>query len=93
MLQFADASVPNKFASEAEILIAPLLASDLEDALVFPHGFDESFAFVDAKRERLFRINILAGSDREQIHQRMPMIGRAGDDDVHIITLHEFAKV
>ena len=93
VLKLADAAVADQFASEAEIAIAALLTADLQNALVLAHGFHEAFALVNAERQRFFRIDILAGLDREQVHHGMPMVGRAGDNDVNVVALHEFAEV
>ena len=93
MLELADAAVANQFAGEAEIAVAALLAADLNDALVVAHRFHEAFAFVNGERERFLGVDILAGLDRKQVHERVPVVGRAGDDDVNVIALHELAKV
>ena len=93
MLELADAAVANQFTSEPEIAVAALLAADLNDALVVAHGFDEAFAFINGERERFLGVNILAGLDRQQVHERVPVVGRAGDDGVNVIALHELAKV
>src|SRR5438552_2232881 len=93
VLKFAKATVADEFAGEPEIAFAALLAADLKDALVVAHGFHEALAFVDGEGERLLAVNILAGLHREQVYKRVPVVGRARDDGVDVVALHEFAKV
>jgi hypothetical protein len=62
MLELAQPAIANKFACQAKILIAALLAAGLKDALCFSRDLDESLAFVDGKRERLFAVDILFAS-------------------------------
>ena len=93
VLKFAKATVADEFAGEPEIAVAALLAADLKDALVVAHGFHEALAFVDGEGERLLAVNILAGLHREQVYKRVPVVGRARDDGVDVVALHELAKV
>jgi hypothetical protein len=93
VLQLANSTVADEFACEPEIALAALLAADLEDALVVARGFLEALAFVDGEGERLLAVNILAGFHRKQVYKRVPVVGRARDDGVYIIALHELAKV
>ena len=72
---------------------AALLRAGLENAFGLPMNFNKPLAFVDGQRERLFAVNILAGLHRSHGNQRVPVINRAADDGVNILSLQQPAKV
>ncbi len=51
------------------------------------------FALINRERQRLLAIDVFARLYRTQVDQRVPMIGRAVDDDVDVVALHQFSKV
>jgi hypothetical protein len=93
VLKFSEAAIANEFACEAEITIAALLAADLQNAFVVANGFHEAFAFIDRQCQRLLGVNVFACFEGEQINESVPMIGRAGDDRMDIVALHQLAKI
>src|ERR1043166_2179888 len=93
VLEFAYPAIAHQLASEAEIVVAALLAADLKNGLMLLDGFDQALAFIDGQGEGLLTVYILAGFDRREVHQRMPMVRRAVDDAVNILALEEFAEI
>src|ERR1044071_7855008 len=93
VLEFAQASVADQFAGKPEVAVAALLAADLNNALVVAHRLHQAFAFVNGEGERFLAVDILAALHGTQVHKRVPVIGRAGDDDVDVIAFHELAKI
>ena len=70
-----------------------LLAADLKDALVLPHGLGHQAAFADGDRHRLLGIDILARLAGVDADQRPPVFGRGRDDGVDILAVEHFAIV
>jgi hypothetical protein len=44
-------------------------------------------AFVDGERERFFRVDVLAGFGRADVDQAVPVVGRAVDDGIDVISV------
>ena len=93
VLELAQAAVADQLTGKAEILVTTLLAAGLENAFGFAHGFHQSFPFVDRQRERFLTVNILARLERGEIDQRVPMVGRAIDDEMNVIALEQLAEI
>src|SRR5262245_21119771 len=91
--QIAEAAVADEFAGEAELGVAALLAAGLQNASRFAHGFGQAFAFINGEREWFFAVDILAGLDGSEVHQRVPVIRRGVDDHVNVLVLEQLAEV
>ena len=93
VLELSDASVADQLAREPEVFVAPLLAAGLENALRVAHGLHEALALVNRQRQRLLAVNILARLERGEVHERVPVVRRAVDDNMHIIALEQLAEI
>jgi hypothetical protein len=92
-LEFPNAPIANEFASEAEAAVTALLRSSLEDDFVVANRFNHVLALVDRQSERLFTVNVLFGFGGSYVYERMPMVGRAVDDDIDIFAIEDFSEI
>ena len=88
-------SPPLRINSQAARLIGlrPLLAADLEDALVLARRLDHQPAFADREAHRLLGIDVLAGLAGVDADQRPPVVGRGRDDGVDVLAVEQLAIV
>ena len=93
LFEFADSFVADEFAGEPEPAAAALLGAGLENDFVLANGADDMMPLVDGQGQRLFTIDILARVGGGDIDQRMPVIGRAIDDDVDVASLHDLSHI
>lgn len=68
----------------AELGRGALLASDLEDAPRPVDGVAEGPALGDGERRRLLQVDVLPGLHRRDRDERVPVVGGADDDRVHV---------
>ena len=90
---FAQLAVAHVLAGDSIDGLRPLLAADLEHALVFPGRLGHAPSFRNRQAEGLFGVDVLArlaGMNRDQCP---PMIGRGGDDRIHVPTIQQAAIV
>ena len=93
-LDLADDAVADDFAGDAEFLVVrALLGAGLEDLLAAAHGFDEREGLMDVVRERLLAVHVLAGVDRGDGGDGVPVVRRGDDDGVDVLVGDEFAEV
>ena len=93
LLQFPNAPIPHEFTGQPKARRTPLLRARLQHDSALLHSPDEPAPFVNGKRERLLAINIFARPRRAEIHQRVPVVGRGVNDDVHIVAFEDLAKI
>ncbi len=70
-----------------------LLGAVLEHHSMSVHRFHQRTALLHGVGDRFFQIDILAGTDRRQGEQRMPMVWRGDRDSVDVRTREQFAEV
>ena len=69
------------------------LGADLHDALVLARGGEDGFALEDIHADGLLQIDIRAGFNGGDGLQRVPMVGRADEDDIELVFLEHLAVV
>ena len=57
------------------------------------HGVAEGTALGDRQRGRLLQVDVLAGLDRGDRDERVPVVGRADDDGVDVAVGEQLAVV
>ena len=57
------------------------------------HLLHQALALVDRERERLLAVDVLAGPGGGDVDQRVPVVGRAVDDDVDVVALEQLAEI
>ena len=92
-LQLADAAVADELGRVAELRRRTLLAADLEDAAAALDGVAERAALGDRERGGLLQVDVLAGLDGRDRRQRVPVVGRADHDGVHVLAREQVAVV
>ena len=82
-------SFPLRMYSQRDTVdgLRPLLAADLEDAIIFAGRLDHQPAFADRQAQRLLGIDVLAGLAGMDRNQRPPVVGRGRDDGVDVFPL------
>lgn len=65
----------------------------LRDAVVFARGVDERAALGDGEGEGFFDVDVLAVAHRVDRDERVPVVGRADEDDVEIGAAVELAEI
>ncbi len=91
--ELADPAVAHELAREPEQPVAALLRAGLQHDTLLAHRFDEALALVDRVGQRLLRVDVLPGAGSREVDERMPVIGRRVDDDVHVLPLEHLAEV
>ena len=93
LLDLAQPAVADELAARLVDGHRPLLAADLEDAVVLAGRLDHQPAFADREAQRLFGVDVLAGLAGVDADQRPPVLGRGGDDRVDVLAVEELAIV
>lgn len=70
-----------------------MLRTDLDHAAGFLRGVHHRTAFDDVVSQRFLGIYVLAVRASGQEHIRVPMVGSADDDGVHVLALDNAAKI
>jgi hypothetical protein len=71
----------------------PILGARLDDATGAFGFLDHSHTFPDAVRDRFLDIDILAGAERPDGRERVPVVGGGNDHRVHITTFHDPPRI
>src|SRR5262249_49752180 len=77
----------------AQPLRRTALRAGLADAVVLAGGLDDAASFAHVVAHRLFNVHVLAGLHGPNRHQRMPVVGRGGGDDVDRLVVEHLAQV
>ena len=93
LFELAHAPVAHQLDGLLELPTATLLGTYLHNATAFLDRLLQKFSFLDGQRHRLLGIDILAGAQRGQIYDGVPMVGRAVDDYVDVFSLQELAII
>src|SRR5262249_32063295 len=72
---------------------AAALGTGLADAVVLAGRLDDAPALADVMADRLLDVDVLAGLDGPDGHQRVPVVGRGDADDVDAIVVEQLAEV
>ena len=78
---------------EYELVAGALLATDLEDPVVFTDGLDKLLAFVDGEGHRFLKIHILAGLAGGDRYDGVLMVRGSDNDSVDIRTSEDILIV
>src|SRR6185503_8353170 len=92
-MELADPAVAHQLAGPAEVLVGSLLASGLEDALVFMHRIAHGASLGYCELERLLAIDVLAGVCRGDRRKGVPVIGRGYLHRIDIFPSKELSKI
>ena len=95
LLDLADAAVANHGhgAEKAELHFRALLRADLKHAVGLARTLTDLLAFVDGERERLFAIDVFAGTHGVDGDLGVPVIGRDDGDHVDVVAIEQLAIV
>ena len=93
LLQSANASAAYHFHGQSKAAVGSLPGTHLDDASRLIHNVAQLFAFVDCQCQRLFAIDVLAGSTGIHHHFGVPVIGSPNRDDIDVLALKEIAIV
>ena len=94
VVELAEPAVADHLAGQPEPRVAPLLAAGLEHPLVLLDRRDDPLPLVDGERQRLLAVDVLARLQRGQVDERVPVVGRAVDDDRDVLLgLQQLAEV
>ena len=93
LLNLADHAVAHQFARHAKFLHGALHGAGLQDAFVGRHGLENFDGFVDVVRQRLLAIDILAGAQRGECRNGVPVVGRGDADGVDVLAGDEIAEI
>ncbi len=89
----ADVAIKDELDAALEDFLAALLGAVLENAFMLGAGFHQRAVLIERVAERLFDINILAGSHRRQRDRHVPVVGRGDDHRVNGFVGEQFAEV
>ena len=87
LLDVAQCTGAHQLDGGDELLAAALLATHLQDAVVSTHGTLYGQSLGDGIGQRLLQIDVLAGLERMDGHEGMPVVGRGNLDGIDILTL------
>src|SRR5262249_52623 len=90
-LDAPDHSVAHQFAGDAELLHRALDRAGLQHTLVSVHGLYDFDRFVDIVRQRLLAINVLAGAQRGEHRDGVPVVWRGDADGIDVLAREQFA--
>ena len=93
VLNRADDAVAHQFARHAKFMHGTLHGAGLQDALVPLDGFDDFHGLVNVVRQRLLAIDVLAGAQRGQRDDRVPVVGRGDANRVNVLAGDEVGKI
>jgi hypothetical protein len=69
------------------------LRSHLNHAVVTLARFQHGPAFINCPGQRFFDVNILASLRRHYHRQRMPVVWRRNENDVHVLSVQDAAEI
>ncbi len=92
-VQFSYPAVDEKLAGFAELATGALLGACLEDPAIAFYFVHEGPAFGNCQSQRLFAVDILAGTNCGDGRRDMPVIGRRDRDRVDIISGQHLAEI
>ena len=85
----ADVVVVEELGRFLEVPPAALLRADLDDAVRLAGRVAHPDGGFDRVRDRLFAVDILAGRDRVDGHLAVPVIGRADEHRVDVVSVED----
>src|SRR5207249_3506511 len=77
----------------AVVLCRAVLRADLDHAVVLLRRLDDRPAFADVVGQRLLDVDVLAGPAGEHGDGRVPVVGGADEDGVHVLAVEYLAEV
>src|SRR5271157_5638823 len=90
---FAQVSAPRQHAGLSEPGVVALLGAGLEDPLVFHCRVADGDALGDRPPQRLFAVQVLAGSERLGGDDPVPVVGNRDDQGVDVLAVNHPAEV
>jgi hypothetical protein len=86
-MHLADFAVTHQHTRQPEVVIRPLLAADLKDAVVAAHGAHQCLALVYKQRQRLLAVHVFARFARHDADECVPVVRRRDDYRVDVLAV------